>query len=236
MKKFDLIRSALFCLIVSSVISCRDRVSPDKSGLPDLETCQSVTSKSRLTYNAQQKGYKYTTSGGNTITISGTTVTLTYKESPSVEFWADEGVAFHENLNGKHIKDWLGSTRSFIFPDGCKLTYAMKIGDLSMVSISIFDGDEVHFFNARCGNSVEGKNTLIYSDVNKEVAKWIDNAQPDGETATLRVTDTGKLYLNIYTEDEPGKKVEKEVPLGSTSDANPKQVNDLYDDPRLAHT
>ncbi len=156
-----------------------------------------------------------------------------------MQFWGipygTEGLR-HENLNGKHLKDWFGTTRSFIFPDGCKITYAISSIDKRTVSISIHDTDESHYFNGRCDASVEKGNTLIYSSTDKSIGKLIDEALPDGETGTLRDTGTGVLFLNIYTEEEAGKKTEKELPLGQTVHDEPKRVDDLYDDARLGHT
>lgn len=232
--------SRLFGFAVFAVLcySCKkDHELPDEPQVPRLGTCQPVPPKGKLTYDASQNGYEYTTSGGGTIKISGTTVHCTFNQKITVEFWGipSEGLR-HENLNGKHIKDWFGTTRSFIFPDGCKITYVINDSDKRTVSISIYDRDQAHHLNSRCDNSVRGSTTLEYSETNAVIAGLLDKIQADGETATLEVTETGVLYLNIYTEDAPGKRTEKRVPLGSTVNSFPNQVNDLYDDERLAHT
>ena len=64
----------------------------------------------------------------------------------------------------------------------------------------------------------------------------MDDAEPDGETGTFKITSTRFLYNNIYNETSPGQKVEKEVPLGESYFENPKLTTDFYDDPRLANT
>jgi hypothetical protein len=242
MTPLKLSRLLLFATVATVCYSCiKDHELPEEPQIPRLGTCQPVLPKGRLTYIASQNAYQYVTSGGGVIKISGSTVTCTFNEKITVQFWggpAEPGTGMrHENLNGKHIKDWLGTTRSFIFPDGSKITYAINPGNKRTMSISIYDRDQAHHINSLCDDSVEGSTTLEYSETNSVIAALLDKAQPDGETATLEVIEKGVLYLNIYTEDEPGKRVEKRVPLGTTGDDNnPKQVNDLYDDERLAHT
>jgi len=44
------------------------------------------------------------------------------------------------------------------------------------------------------------------------------------------------LFLNIYTEDVVGQKVEKRVPLGEIFKNEPTTTHDYYDDPRLSRT
>lgn len=44
------------------------------------------------------------------------------------------------------------------------------------------------------------------------------------------------MYYNIYNEDTPGNKVYKREDLGSLIKSQPKQINDFYDDPRIANT
>lgn len=44
-------------------------------------------------------------------------------------------------------------------------------------------------------------------------------------------------YINLYVENDAFITMETVVPLGRTGGfANPRQVNDLFDDPRMPHT
>ena len=77
---------------------------------------------------------------------------------------------------------------------------------------------------------------MEYSGQSAFVAKSLDDAEADGETATFELTATGLLLYNIYHEDEPGNKVYERVMLGELSRSQPNMVNDYFDDPRLGHT
>jgi len=77
---------------------------------------------------------------------------------------------------------------------------------------------------------------LEYSSANSDYTKQLDDTEADGETCTFEFTETGVLFLNIYTEDVVGQKVEKRVPLGEIFNSDPTRINDYYDDPRLSRT
>lgn len=228
---------AVFALVLSS---CKKSDNAVKDDTPELGTCEAVTPKGKLSYNSSTQTYTFRTSGGGTITISNTVILFKHDDYPdlSIEWWGDAGTpgnpknsANHENLNGKHIKDREGLRRSFVFPDGAKIT-TIASGTYygPPVSISLYDGEEVHHINASC------KNTLEYSSINRAFAEKLDAEEADGETATIEINETGLLYLNIYTEDSPGNKIMKRVPLGGLERGKPNQINDFYDDPRIGHT
>ncbi|HRQ51216.1 MAG TPA: hypothetical protein PLR74_11805 [Agriterribacter sp.] len=186
--------------------------------------------------------YEYQSGGGVTIKIQqhvdfeGLRITLTdvsYPNHIEYEIWgiseSGEHSAMHENLNGKHIKDRIGDNRTVFFPDGTKITCVAAGPNKSVTAISIYDGANAHHLNITC-------NTIEYSASNAAVAKRLDELQPDGETSTYELTDTGLMFYNIYTEDMPGNKVEQRVNLGALFNDNPNNVRDFYDDPRLDHT
>ena len=79
-------------------------------------------------------------------------------------------------------------------------------------------------------------NTVSESTTTGSLAAQRDNEEADGETSTIEITATGLTWANIYTENTPGNKVNEYVLLGKLVLANPNQVNDFYDDPRLGHT
>ena len=174
-------------------------------------------------------------SGGYTIRIDRHTLTITDPSGRnSVQHWGDP----HENLNGKHIKDWGGAPgwdearRSLLLGDGTKVTLNSTGAQGVILAISIYDGhQELHV--------VSSTNTVRYHGIDPVGTRCRDAQQHDGETALFSTdASTGVAsYRNVYNENAGFDRVETDVPLGTTGGfANPNQVNDLFDDPRLAHT
>ena len=155
-------------------------------------------------------------------------------ERNKVEHWGDP----HENLNGKHIKDWAGmagwdgTRRTILLDGGAKVTMEAIHAQGVMLLTSIYDGQHSLLID----NST---NTILYYGTDAADTATRDAAQYDGETARFTVdTSTGvALYDNIYNEDANFNKVLFDVKLGETGGcANPYQVQDFFDDPRLPHT
>lgn len=177
----------------------------------------------------------YVTQAGYTIKIDQHTITVTDPYGlNTVEHWGDP----HENLNGKHIKDWGGepewdgSRRSILLEGGAKLTMHAAGPQGVVLETAIYDGDR----NLRFTNTT---NTIVHFMQDAADTAARDAAEYDGETATFS-TDSLTLisfFSNAYNEDPAFQRIESEHALGTTGGcANPNQVNDLYDDPRLAHT
>ena len=175
------------------------------------------------------------TRGGYTIRVDLHTITaIDPLGMNKVEHWGDP----HENLNGKHIKDWggepewHGSRRSLILGDGTKITMASLGAQGVVLETSIYDGNQ----NFQIDNDT---NTITHHGVDQDDTDQREQAQFDGETAmfeTDAVLGTA-AYTNIYNEDEAFVVVTFDWLLGTTGGcANPNQVNDFYDDPRLDHT
>lgn len=152
----------------------------------------------------------------------------------SVQHWGDP----HENLNGKHIKDWGGmdgwddSHRTILLDGGAKVTMESTGAHGVVLLTSIYDGPQ----NVQIDNST---NTLLHHSMDPADTVAREAAQHDGETARFRVdTSTGVAwYDNIHNEDANFNVVPIPAPLGSTGGcANPHRVNDYFDDPRLPHT
>jgi len=144
----------------------------------------------------------------------------------------------YENLNGKHIKDRFGKTRSVIYPDGTKLTLVVEDtvilhtawADFHQVKgVVIKAGNICHYINMNCG-------TLEYCGNNPTHAQQIDALFPDGETSSFELTPTGLIFFNAYNEEISGQKVFERIDLGELFFDSPTQVNDYFDDPRLGHT
>lgn len=230
----------LLSTIMMMLNSCKKSGTVPTDDTPRLGTCVAVIPKGKLSYNSSTQTYTFRTSGGGTVTITSTYILYEHDDYPdlSIEWWGNAGTpdnpmnsANHENLNGKHIKDREGLRRSFIFPDGAKITtVASETYYGPPVSISLYDGAEIHHINAACNNVLE------YSGIDRSFAEKMDAEEADGETASIEITEAGLLYLNIYTEDTPGNKILKRVPLGGLERGKRNLINDFYDDPRIGHT
>lgn len=171
----------------------------------------------------------YLTSGGYTIRIDEHTITVTDPlDMNTVEHWGDP----HENLNGKHIKDWEGSRRTLLLGDGTKITMHASGAQDVVHSTAIYDqAQNVQIANV--GNTVMHSGTSLADTLCRERAEY------DGETARFATdAQTGiATYDQVYDEDAAFERTPNTQPLGSTGGhANPNQINDYYDDPRLGHT
>lgn len=179
-------------------------------------------------------------SGLWTVTINEHTITAVRNlgggPGAKWEIWGDP----HENLNGKHIKDWETSRRTLLLDDGTKITLDASGPQAVVHRTSIYDGAQSHEID-------NFENTLVHSCVHAATATQRDADEADGETAYLLIMRSpasamGGLYSeNIYLETmEDGKPVRIFAPemLGETGemDINPNNVRDFYDDPRLGHT
>ena len=239
---FQIILNSTVAVFTLFMVSCSDDDDKKTSEeFPIFGTCNGVSAKGRMTEKIVdgKKTFHYTTNNGGTVDIDITNGII-FKSADYANFkyesWGNVTVgngiqisANHENLNGKHIKDRIGTRRTIIFPDGAKVTYVAQGEQLPLISVSIYDGNEIHYINTAC-------NTLEYSSPNSKFAQQLDDAEADGETATFEITATGLLFSSIYLENVAGNKIPAAYPLGEIFLDNPTQVNDYYDDPRLGHT
>ena len=175
------------------------------------------------------KPIEYKTSGGYTIRVDKHQIVITDpKGKNKVEHWGDP----HENLNGKHIKDWEGKQRSIILEDGTKITMSAKGPQGVTESMSIYDGRR----NIQIDNN---KNKVSHQSMNPWDTMMRERRQYDGETSIFTTNNrTGVAnYANVYTQDSSFNVTGSYTQLGRTGGyANPTQVRDFYDDPRLGHT
>jgi hypothetical protein len=175
------------------------------------------------------KPMEYKTSGGYTVRVDKHTITITDPQGKNkVEHWGDP----HENLNGKHIKDWEGKQRSIILEDGTKITMTAQGPHGVTENTSIYDGRQ----NVQINNNT---NEITHHSMNPRDTALRELRQYDGETAIFRTNDrTGvATYSNIYTEDSSFNITRSYNQLGRTGGyQNPSQVRDFYDDPRIGHT
>lgn len=241
-RKIGLARIVALNLFVVLVFGACKKDHDKTTETTELGTCKEVAPRMGLKMEDPET-FVYESAGGAVIRImrrsrESLIIHLRYKAYPnfSYEFWGDAdpgelGPASHENLNGKHVKDRFGTNRSVIFPDGTKMTYVSTapwyMGGIT--AISIYDGEIVQHLNMECF-------ALEYSALAGAFARELDAKQPDGETSAFELTETGLIFYNLYNEETPGNKVEKREDIGSLVTDNPNQVNDVFDDPRLAHT
>lgn len=233
MKKYILLITIIFSFFTGS---CSKNEDINSEELPKLGTCEAVTPKGNLNIIANGNEFVYNTHGGGKMIYytENHIFYFSHENYPSlaIQFWGGFNNVFssvHENLNGKYIKNRMNNKRSLIFPDGAKITMVYAEDYEAFLSVSIYEGNEIHHINVEC-------NTVEYSSTNSPFAKQVDDAEPDGETATFEFTETGLLFLNIYTEDVAGQKVEERVKLGEIYIDEPNNVTDYYDDPRYDHT
>lgn len=177
----------------------------------------------------------YATSGGYGVMVNLHTITITDPSGHNkVEHWGDP----HENLNGKHIKDWGGaegwdgSQRTIVLGDGTKITMRAVGPQGVVLTTSIYDGNR----NVQIDNVA---NTISHHGIDPLDTEARDAEQHDGETARFETAASTAVayYTNIYNEDEDFTIVVFDQPLGESGGcANPSQTNDYFDDPRLGHT
>ncbi len=204
-------------------------------------TCAATSATGRLEYRLVDDTWRYTTQGGWTVTIAGiATVTIVNPHygvnGTKLEFWGDlsgqPGVPSfgHENMNGKHIKDRIGNQRTIHTLDGAIITLNASP---NLGRISIYDHDQTHRLE-RVGTSLAVSRSCAHAFFEEEL-------EPDGEASGFVIDGEGYWWKNLYDQGvtgagSPGPKVPNVVPLARVNEANPNQVNDYYDDPRLGHT
>lgn len=227
--------ASLCILLFVIILSACSKSKGDDEVQDEIGSCEAANPTGGLSF-ANGK-YTYRSAGGVTITF-GKSVPVNFKYSGyagfDLEWWGSSANSpfvsgAHETLNGKHIKDRYGSARSIVFPDGTKFTLTSDGEAGETLTYSIFEGTQVHHLNSKC-------NTLELSTTDAAKARKLDAAEADGETSTIELTATGLLYVNIYAETVAGTRVLTRLPLGELIRNSPNQVNDLYDDPRLAAT
>lgn len=157
-----------------------------------------------------------------------------YVNSFTLEFWGSgsDNMAYassHENLNGKHIKDRLSEGNRTVYYGKLKMTLISTGPYKSVTGITIYDGSKTYHFNVFC-------NKIVYNRDDEQNSLLMDEHEPDGETSTYEITESGLDLYNIYNEITPGNKIHERIDLGHLRNDDPKWVGDFFDDPRLAAT
>jgi hypothetical protein len=175
------------------------------------------------------------TAGGYRIVVDLHTITVTDPLGLNkVEHWGDP----HENLNGKHIKDWAGN----VAWDGTRRT--IELGDGSRVTLEAYGAQGVVFrtslYDGARNVQVDNcRNRVVHASSDPVDTATRDQLQYDGEIASF-TTDAATgiaTYENLGNEDAGFQYVATPQLLGTTGGyANPNNVRDFFDDPRLGHT
>lgn len=180
----------------------------------------------------------YRTSGGWQVQVNGDKVTMTSPDGKqTVQQWGDP----HENVNGKHVKDWETKQRTICLPDGTKVTMSAPAANGVVEHTSIYDGDQ----NVQIAN---GNNEIQSRSFDPRDTRTREAYQYDGETARIDYNNKGGIdYYNTYTQDQNFGVSSNYKEIATTKGDqkwwqrifNPLgfgQTQDRYNDPRLMFT
>lgn len=221
-----------FILISAVFAGCKkdeDSIAPNSGNLkPIVKLVETVNGQS----------FEYEINEGPKIVVSSNAITFTHKKYDGFRlvFFSNlnannENTLFfnEEYLNGKHIKNRLDSVRTLVFQDGTKITLNTEGENGKLKSISFYSNSNSHVV-------IVNTSLISFTSNMGSIANQMDANEPDGETSIVEINSTGLIWDNIYTEDIVGEKVMKRVKLGELIKSSPNQVNDYFDDPRLAAT
>lgn len=194
---------------------------------PPSQCCRQPGPRPRdgqLRQEQEGKPVEYTTSGGYKIRVDKHDIFITDPAGKNtVKHHGDP----HEDLNGKHIKDWQGKQRTVVLGDGTKITMTADGPQGVTQGTSIYDGRQ----NIQITNA---SNKVTHHSFNSLDTLLRDLRQHDGETASFKTSCNGTgIYNNVYNEDSDFKitRLYQKLARGNGS-----AVEDLFDDPNLAHT
>ena len=190
--------------------------------------CRPRPHDGQLCQKGKGKPISYTTRGGYQVTVNKHTISVKDPSGKNVlKHWGDP----HENLNGKHLKDWQSKQRTVVLGDGTKITMTANGPKGVTLNTSIYDGRQ----NIQIDNK---KNRIKHHSFNPYDTMYREMNQYDGETALFRTGRNGAgIYNNIYNEDKNFGITPLYQRLGRTGGYfNPKKVYDFYDDPTLRHS
>lgn len=169
----------------------------------------------------------FSTASGYLVKVDRHTITL---QDPyamnAVQSWGDP----HENLNGKHVKDWGGlagwddARRTIVLNGGTKVTMDAAGATGVVLYTSIYDGDQ----NVQIENTT---NIILHHGTDAADTNAREAAQYDGETGSFTTdAQSGVAHFdNVHNEDSNFVVSQSTVPIGSTGGcASPGQVNDYF--------
>lgn len=177
----------------------------------------------QLSQKGKGKPISYTTRGGYQVTVNKDKVSIKDAKGNEIRHRGDP----HEDLNGKHIKDWKGKQRSIVLDDGTKITMSAKGPKGVTEHTSIYDGRQ----NVQINNK---KNEIEHHSMNGYDTMQREMAQYDGETARFSTNRQGDaMYYNVYNEAQNGVITRMFDWLAQASGG---KVHDMFDDPTHKRT
>lgn len=164
----------------------------------------------------------YTTRDCWTVTVNATTITIQDPAKTGEHTWGDP----HENLRGRHVKDWLSTSRSVTVGGAMITMIANGLSGTGVVqTLTLYDGP-VSYSIANEGSAVFAQ---TYDEASTVARK---QGEADSETGCLaNKADGGLLFDNINQQDAdingtPLEKVSALARIGETfGPDNPNQVN-----------
>lgn len=241
-------RPAVALLMLVAFASCSpEERSADAGDSPDAEETEVEVDCEDLDLEKHVCDFKldevpvgdplsFTTSGCWTVTVNHDAVKLT---DPFGRNKVVSSGNAHEYLNGKHIKDWLFSRRTVIFPgaSGDVVVTMHADGPQGLVRrVSLYDEGRSRVIDNE-------SNSVTYESDDATITAGYEAEEADGETSRITPLKCERVsWANEYLQEEdddgvPLAKEPDEAMLGTTGGSEkPNQVHDFYDDPRHAHT
>lgn len=179
----------------------------------------------QLQQDGEGKPITYTTSGGYTVNVNGTTINVTDPDgNTTIKTWGDP----HENVNGKHVSDWQEKQRTLLLDDGTKITMEADNPKGVVENMSIFDG--------RQAIQIDNKeNKVTNHTYNPHETRSLDRNQYDGSVARFSSGfDGSSTFANLYTQDENFNITRGYQLLATTNSQG--EVTNHFDDPTHKNT
>jgi hypothetical protein len=174
-----------------------------------------TASGGQLTQESEGKPITYKTSGGYSINVDKTTITITDPNGQNtVETWGDP----HQKLNGENVGDWTGKDRTITLGDGSKVTMHASGAQGVVESMEIIDG--------KTGIQINNKENEITGVTNNPYqTKALDNSVADGETAYFGRTLNGQsVFKDVYSQDSNFNVTSLSKLFGSSTGYNSKMT------------
>jgi hypothetical protein len=144
-----------------------------------------------MTQEGPGKPINFCSPGGYNVKIDGTTVTVT---DPTGKNTVTESGDPHEYVNGQHVDDWNGNTRTLLLPDGTRITMNADGSNKPIQSTSIFSGGQEYQIN-------NNNNTITSQTFNPYQSYQDATHQSMGNTAELGFNRGGAFTLmNLFNQ------------------------------------
>lgn len=193
-------------------------------GFPGAPFGRPAHATGQLSQEGQGKPIRYTTSGGYKIAVNKHDISITDPQGNEVKHHGDP----HENLNGKHLKDWEGKQRTVVLGDGTKVTLTADGPHGVTRQTSIYDRNR----NIQIDNN---HNKVKHQSDDQFDTRAREYTQHDGETARFTTNGHGGAsYFNVYNQTADGNTTHNYRMLGTVGAGG--AVHDFYEDPRLKNT